>query len=648
MAFKTIMSPAVTAHYPLRIKELYVSPGEMVQPETKALLAETADGRKIAIKCGHEGRVLQVPQKNTVLDSRQMLLVIETFDAASPHPDGQGDDEASRREAEQAAETERAADEAHQAAYARASGQKETIRSTSDEPVPQEEPKQAAPETAAKSSATSRPSHTASPEQDGTSTPSGKKVALIAASFLAVLIGGAVAMQLLDDSPSLPSRGSGSMASSSSVPKASSPKPTPVAKAPAPLPKRPYPSDQDRDWTKVPNIKAKSFISYNDDEGNGRNVEFFSLDADSNQAHFVGKAGRETIMTSFRFDKKTSFRNMRTIGVNPEKAFIFANFPKDEVATVFISPQGEKPTARAYQYPERKGKPQRVEGFKATGRLIHADRDGGLFALLLQNNESFREQVLVFNDKGKSNSIHLPDVHNDILLSELHTYNHVTLDSQSKDGLTQATAMVTGGASSVFVPDDGYSLGFRVQANSSSVKLQGGNGLKLDVTKALPKGVFSKFGSLEDKKSMNFGGFMLTASAMNGFGQTAVMGGFVHGMGSQWNKDGTYRADAYLTWRLGNGKDMTRMLVRNDSNWRNGVVVKDLEFFENGQLAVLLREYSGEPYSALLFLDKNGKVRSRYAYSNVIMHDIDSYRGKLYAAGYTTKEGKHIGAAWEF
>ncbi|WP_319412033.1 hypothetical protein [uncultured Cohaesibacter sp.] len=654
MAFKTIMSPAIDAHYPLRVIEIYVSTGELVKPDSRAVLAETAEGRRIAIKCAHEGRVLQIPSQGAILNERQMLLVIETFgdDAATDLSNGQKAREAAAAAAQDAAqreEAERQAQQSHQAAYAQAQGQRESIRPTKE--TSEAEKKDGTTEnpdavgeteTTTKASAEAQEPAQAAPDEAG-KTPSGRKRLLIAASFLGLLAGAAVIMQLIEPAPN--SAGLTRQTAANATAKQQPAKSVPQSPS---LPTRPYPADQDRDWRKVANRDAEHFITFSGNGSNAQNIEFLSLDASANQVHLIGRADSQTIMTNIRFGPNSKFRNVQYIGVNPKKAFIFANLPKSEWSTILIAPQDEKEKVGTYHYPESKGKPQSRSVFKEGRRLIYADRDGTLIALLMQDIDSGREGIFFINDKGKSAVYDLPDGNPEFLTSDFHAYAHVDLDGQTKDGLTQATALVAGSAANVFFPAQGYSYGISAGATSEKIDIRRGDGHKLDVTTVLPKGVFQKFGSAKDTAHRPLDGLLLTASAINAYDRTAAMGGYVHGMGNQRHEDGNYRADAYLSWQLGNGGEMVRMFVRSDNDWRNGLVVKDLEFFADGQLAVLLREYQGLPYSALVIFDRNGRATSRYDYRSIVMHDIDSYQGTLYAAGYQIRDGRRVAATWKF
>ncbi|WP_319567463.1 hypothetical protein [Cohaesibacter marisflavi] len=661
MAFKTIMSPAVAAHYPLCVKEVFVAPGELVKPDTRALLAETAEGRRIAIKCGHEGRVIQAPLADAILDERKMLLVIETFadePASAPEDDGpagKAEAEEQERAQQEQARKERAAREAqqaHQAAYAQASGQKESIRPAQTEPSAAQEAETA---TASASSdgppdeQPQEPSEGAQPLHgagDGTkeeeagkasNAPSGKKIALVAAGFVVVLLGGAVAMQFLEEKPTSPSRTpSASTVSTKSAPVPASTKPT----APKPLPTRPYPAEQDRDWKKIPNINSQNFVRYVSKNSKARDIEFLSLDAGRRRVQLVGRADKRSIVTSYSFSGNGPFRNVRYLNTDPEKAFIFADYPQRDVSTVLISPKNKKSEVSAYHYFGNRKPDKKTGAFKKGYSLEYAVKDGGLMALLLQNTESYSQNMLVSNEKGKTEAYRIWSDPYD--LSNYSDYgSHIALDVHSKDGIKQGTALVSGSRSTLFAPSNGYLNGIRIKAQSSSVTLEGTKAQIFKPQDILPKGVFQKYTSLG-------GGIRMTAAAVDTYRKSFAMGGVVWGMGNQKNEDGSSRVDAYLVWTADGKTDLRRMFVRNDSNWKEGLVIRDLEFYGNGQLAVLLRENEGKPYSAVVFFDRSGNLKNRYSYSNAIVNDIDSYGDTLYGAGFATDKGRRYGAIWKF
>ncbi len=659
MAFKTIMSPAVAAHYPLRVKEIFVAPGELVKPDTRALMAETAEGRRIAIKCGHEGRVIQAPPADAILDERQMLLVIETFadEAASSQEE---DDQESKAEAEEQAQqdqarkerAEREAQQAHQAAYAQASGQKESIRPAQTEPSAAQE----AETSAASASSDSAPGQQQQEPPEGAQThhgagdgtkeeetgkasnsPSGKKIALVAAGFVVVLLGGAVAMQFLEERPASSQRTpSASAISTKSAPVPASTKPA----APKPLPTRPFPAKQDRDWKKVPNIKPQYSVRYIDRNSRARDIEFLSLDAGNSRVQFVGRADKRSIVTSYPSKGRGSFRNVRYLNTDPEKAFIFGDYPERDVSTVLISPKNKKSAVSAYHY-FAKREPNKITGaFKEGYSLKYAVKDGGIMALLFQNTENYSQNMLVSNEKGKSKTYRIwSDPYDESPYSD--SGSHIALDVHSKDGIKQGMALVSGSRNTLFAPSQSYLNGIRVKSQSSSVALEGNRVQIFKPLDILPKGVFQKYTNLA-------GGIRMTAAAVDSYRKSLAMGGDIWGMGNQTNKDGSSRADAYLIWTFDGKADLQRMFVRNDSNWHEGLTIRDLEFYGSGQLAVLLREAEGKPYSAVVFFDQYGNLKNRYSYSNAIVNDIDSYGDTLYGAGFTTDNGQQYGAIWKF
>ncbi|WP_321448279.1 hypothetical protein [uncultured Cohaesibacter sp.] len=588
-----------------------------------------------------------------------MLLVIETFadEAASSQEE---DDQAGKAEAEEQAQqdqarkerAEREAQQAHQAAYAQASGQKESIRPAQTEPSAAQEAETSAASASSDSAPGQQeqePPEGAQPHHgagDGTkeeekgkasNSPSGKKIALVAAGFVVVLLGGAVAMQFLEEQPASPRRApSASAVSTKSAPVPAATKPT----APKPLPARSYPAEQDRDWKKVPNIKPQYSVRYAGKNSSSRDIEFLSLDAGNRRVQLVGRADRRSIVTSYPSRGRGTFRNVRYLNTDPEKAFIFADYPQRDVSTVLISPKNEKSAVSAYHY-FAKRKPDKKTGvFKKGYSLEYAVKDGGLMALLLQNTESYSQNMLVSNEKGKTEAYRIWSDPYD--LSNYSDYgSHIALDVHSKDGIKQGTVLVSGSRSTLFAPSQSYLNGIRVKAQSSSLSLEGTKAQIFKPQDILPKGVFQKYTSLG-------GGIRMTAAAVNSYRKSLAMGGKVWGMGNQKNKDGSSRADAYLIWTVDGKTDLRRMFVRNDSNWHEGVTIRDLEFYGNGQLAVLLRENEGKPYSAVVFFDQFGNLKNRYSYSNAIVNDIDSYGNTLYGAGFTTDKGRQYGAIWKF
>ena len=365
------------------------------------------------------------------------------------------------------------------------------------------------------------------------------------------------------------------------------------------------PAEQDRDWKKVPNIKPQYSVRYAGKNSSSRDIEFLSLDAGNRRVQLVGRADRRSIVTSYPSRGRGTFRNVRYLNTDPEKAFIFADYPQRDVSTVLISPKNEKSAVSAYHY-FAKRKPDKKTGvFKKGYSLEYAVKDGGLMALLLQNTESYSQNMLVSNEKGKTEAYRIWSDPYD--LSNYSDYgSHIALDVHSKDGIKQGTVLVSGSRSTLFAPSQSYLNGIRVKAQSSSLSLEGTKAQIFKPQDILPKGVFQKYTSLG-------GGIRMTAAAVNSYRKSLAMGGKVWGMGNQKNKDGSSRADAYLIWTIDGKTDLRRMFVRNDSNWHEGVTIRDLEFYGNGQLAVLLRENEGKPYSAVVFFDQFGNLKNRYS-----------------------------------
>lgn len=80
MSLKTIMSSPHREFYPIRILDVYITLGDLVAADTPAMIAETAKGQRITITCTYAGRIINFLPAGTVLEKRQMLLLIEFFD----------------------------------------------------------------------------------------------------------------------------------------------------------------------------------------------------------------------------------------------------------------------------------------------------------------------------------------------------------------------------------------------------------------------------------------------------------------------------------------------------------------------------------------------------------------------------------------
>nr|WP_321455478.1 hypothetical protein [uncultured Cohaesibacter sp.] len=647
MAFKTIMSPAVDAHYPLRIIDVFVKPGDAVNEDTKALLAETGAGRKIAIKCGYDGRIIQVPSADSILPSRQMLLIVETFDEeknSNQAPEGAvSSSDLEQKEREEQLEKAQAAS---QAAYAQARGQKETVgsdASVSDDISEAQVADGVVQDNAAGAGA--EESHHLAPENTASRGATGKRLALVAAGVV-VVVGGLVFSSLNTE------KGFNSaaqrLAAASKVTSTKAANSSQAVQKPKPVVTRPYPAAQDTDWAQLPKMKVSDSVYYS----KAKNAEFMAMDfgssAGSPRVYLAGRAGNQGMVTSYDFSSGKGFRNVRYVGSKPENAYILSNFLKSDWSTVFFSLKDKTKSVATYAYPHRKGSPKKIDFFKSGNKILHADRDGDLAALLVQNTDSLLESVVVLNNKGKTKQYNLPDAYETSVTSIFHSYKHIALDTQSKDGVTRGSVIVAGSTSFFIGTADGYSFGVDLEANSSGVTFKNGRGRGLIAAEMLPKGVFQKYGSAKDKNSFQLRGFNLTASEIDRYSKSAALGGFVHGMGHQRNADGTYRADAYLSWGLPNGKFLNRMFVRTDSAMAGGFVVRDMEFLRDGSLAVLLREFKDSAFSALILIDKNGQLKGRFNHSNVFLNDIESYRGTLYGVGYTVIDGVSYASAYQF
>ncbi|WP_321345388.1 hypothetical protein [Breoghania sp.] len=640
MALKTIMSPAKDELYPLRISDVRVAQGEIVAADTVALVAETARGQRIAIKCAQAGRVTHRPSQGALFEKREMLLVIETFaDAASKAaPDS---DTAHHSQSEQATETAQAT------AYANARGQQERIRretATPETAPTPEEPTVAAPGKEAKA---------AGPDRKGRV---GKL--MFGGAIVIGVFAGLYALTYTDAfGPAAMTPGSRTRADVTSPPTG---------------------------WMNAPAIPSPDTFTYKAPKG----ARFFGIDVDSRgNTLLVGRIASKAILCAFTFDVgktdcSASFRlplkseDTETsddgfgahrdaphfnslakayeaiLGKNsadanttyPDHGFVIQDaFANGDALAGFTPAPSDQPST-FYRYSPADKRMTRLDDLAIEARYVAVGRSGRYVAMLGQQIWKKRQALLLLDHDGNSDTVHIeqkwtPAGGNEILESRLRTFTQISV---AEDGNTSPridlggeTDDNWGGLIFTRIPFEGSGDGLQI---ITKVKTRTTNAKRL-----LPE---------KDSDRYVYNRFELTASAHNpATGVTASAAAMVAKLAGpqkyRINSDGKtrttdMRGDVLLLIETADGEMHRRTLVRGGEFPGAGLKVTRITPLPDGRFALLLREVSGgHPLSAILIVDSAGApLRQIRASGNLRLEDLAlSDNGNLYAVGDIKVDG---------
>ena len=645
MSFKTIMSPAREELYPLRILEVRVAVGDFVEADTLALEAETATGKRIAITCAQSGRVINLQPAGTVLEKRQMLLLIETFDDAT-QTEASYSDAAPNTEASQTSEAAQASGAAQAAAYASARGRQERVHATrktaakettanDTPPPPEEEPAVAGPG-----------------EYKGSATPAGGsrlgKVMLGVAGAIGMACVGFYALTYTDAFD--PAQGS---ASGPQVVFDTGVDPTA--------------------WMTAPALSDADTFTYDAKDG----AFFYSVDIDSDgTALLAGISNLKPIVCSFKFGAGdpscsakfglpvTPYNGPATnfFGedmsdyhkpTHPIAGFIAGDVFGDGDALVAFDPPGSDDPTVFYRYNPASAQLERFNE-DATIRVSAFDRSNRHAALIGEEvGASDLMTVMVFDHAGRWSSLHFKREWTDkgedgSSKSHEEYYSNVAL---IEEGENAPRIEALGHTSDVSVPgyDGGIITHIPVKDDDKGAHV---------VTSLTSQFLPARTKPPEGKSLFSISSNILlyvTARAYNpatGATATAVAMATPQGLDEKilptgiTTDDGPnvsfeQRYDVQFDIRTASGKKYVHTLVRNDDFPGAGLQVTQILPLPDGRFVLLLRECGGYPFSGILIVDATGTtLRQKWSSGELYIQDIAlADNGDLYAAGASKKQG---------
>ncbi|SFJ19660.1 hypothetical protein [Celeribacter neptunius] len=634
MAFKTIMSPKSAALYPIRIKDCLITTGQEVKAEDRVLIAETAQGKRIGIKAGETGRVIQAPPKDAILDRRQMILVIETFEPAEAGSATPETDTGTRTETPRPREQE-----------VRREPQQETQREPGQKPErdPERDPEpapsaQASPRRpAAKSAKRTKRAKTEPPRANAASSsatskarpnPDRKKITFgrVLGSYgyyvlpiVAIIVIQAAFPGFLDkffDSGSVsstPQSGSGTNAggTTSSLPVVSFPRP------------------QDYAWMDAPEMESLTRMSR---DGATR---FFDIDiAPDGSVLIVG--ARYGDGYAFSFDSSHTIQGEYSSSGPVSDGFALYDLFDASRSTLFAFSNGARDSSRIYTATddlEDVTRTSRIGDLRLENfRILSADRAGN-FGMLWGE--------YLDRDPDSSPPIDLPFI---VALSAVGD----ATQTQSNGGAGRWTIntaelpegygpTVSAGYSDAAFWGDPPAAKFitrTVGYKDGDFSIDTMDTIDLDLADLMPAGTFSGWRGTVDGKDV--GRFEAVALEYDSGGDYSLYAGQFSGTRGQPLPE---HFDVFLDVGKPDAPSTRLVLARNDSRASDGLEVRDVMALPQGGFAVLMREETGTPYTAVVTLSREGAVRSQYVRRD---HGLERMaigpNGNLHLVGWDVEE----------
>ncbi|MGD9862699.1 MAG: hypothetical protein AB7S99_05770 [Pseudodonghicola sp.] len=625
MAFKTIMSPANDALYPLRIVEVRIDRGAMVEADALALLAESEDGRRIGISCSQAGRVIQIPPKGALLERRQMILVIETFE--EPTRDASAHEASPERTAPGAASDRK--DRARPA----------TEADRQPEPAAAAARADAAPDARDEGAAPARKSRASK-----------------------ILIGGAVAAAALA-AIYLLAPGSGFTSARGTVAKQTSArfdwKDTPPLAFQASFTLKSedgadlFDVDVDRTGTvliagRIGNraiICARTFDQ--DKKGCGPQIELPAAESDPDWKELLEK--RDKAGRSIASELSSKEREMlHASATYPTFGFILQHaFPGGDALAGF-TPSSDLPTL-FYRYNRASQTVTPVDPVAVAAHYTAIARSPRYIALLGDEpQDEDRQALAVFDHAGNSKSLHIARtwIPSDKTRSRAYednrtrTFTHVSVTEGEKE-LSQVD--LTGRTPTGIMFDEGIHTRIPFEDHGDALQIfTRASSQTYDAETVLPERDLAPY-LHED--------FVLTARAYNpASGATATSAALV-----AWQKapqastasqdtSGTRRRDTLISVETAAGQTYTRLL-RAGKDVPPATQVSRIIPLAKGRFALLIRSTRRyQPFSAIVVVDPKGAPLRQTQSDSFIINDlVMGADGDLYAVGHTEENGTRYG-----
>lgn len=588
MPYKKIMSPASKALYPLRVQETLVAVGDMVTARQAALVAEGADGRRIALKCGLDGRVIQVAPPGAVLDRRQMILLVESFENAA----------VSSGEESFAAEP---------------------VAEAAPDPAQEPEPAPERATEAPRKTASVPPDPEPEPASAGSAAGAGANRRAVMAGVATFAAGGGL-LGLAGLSGAFDSSGTPSSYETSDV------APPPPETPPAPsAPARDYPAPEDTAWLRGTALENAYGINYDADNC----VEFLGAGIDVHgEAVLVGKGRGKGFATRHKLGSG-GFHDYTDYDVSMDYGFALARWRGEDVAYFGLTPTDDKKSTIWRSYEPATGDYRRLSANLPDMRILHATRTRDFAAYLVRIIDGGETSVMLYHFPSRGITMHrlkLPgDDEDTFRYRSYHCLSIVQRDSRN--------VMITAGGKLGSILGPGGSGFFRmmpvmVDENGSS-RSSWPNEFVLKIDDMVPEGVSDGHGSVT-----------VRAIAVSPDGAAKLLGADIWGMARQMQGD-KFRTDVAISIETADGTQYRRTLVRSDENWRDGVRLVEAVALPGRRFALLLREAEGKDFSAVVLIDETGETISRSWQAETYVNSISvGGDGRLYAAGYRNHNGR--------
>lgn len=596
------MSPASKGLYPLTISEIKIAVGDMVTADQPAVIAVTSDGRRIAIKCGFDGRVIVVTPSGTVMNSRQMIMVVEDFEEATP-----ADTFTSPENADETARSEEAD-----------SGPSEPVdRPVDASPDDQVRRRRGASRPNAETAAPTATADTSPSRSDG-APEMGRRRVLVGGLAAAAVVGGVVGLKAFSTNNAEPTSVADTVAS--------------AEPAAPPSPRRPFPAPEDTDWMSAPTLETRAAGTYSDEGAK----EFLGIDIDKNgNAILVGRTSYKGFVLSHRLgDGESGAR----VDVDTDPVFGFAAYSdiQHHNTLVGFTPKSPQEHSLLSTYDRNEGGTGKVEGVLEDARIIRycRNRDFAVFLIEYIDGESSNSYgVAIFSlDSNHVGLVKLRSV--DRNFNNYRSYTHVSIFQRD---LNKWFIVLSGKNKNVVSNRSvGYKLSISLEKKSDgSPSTWLANDEYLSPYVMMPEGI----GSPQDSQPAYF---HATASAYAQDGLTNLIGGSIWNMIVQEVGNG-FRQDVAISIQTADGNEYRRMFVRSDDRQDDGLVLADAVALSGGRFALLLREAKGEPLAIVAVIDSTGKTLARSWYSNSFPTVIAvAPNGELYSAGYDIRNGDRI------
>lgn len=574
----------------------------MVTADQPAVIAVTGDGRRIAIKCGSDGRVIAVTASGTVMDSRQMTLVVEIFEEAPPV-----DTVTASENVEENAQSE-------EAASAPAEPADRPVDAGPDEQV--RRPRgvhRANAETAARTATSAT-----SPSRPDGASKMGRRGVLIGGLATVAIAGGVVGLKVLSSNDGGPSYETDTV--------------TDAEPAAPPAPRRPFPAPEDTDWMSARTLETRATGRYSDEGAK----EFLAIDIDkSGNAILVGRTSNKGFALSHRLGDGESGAKL-DVDVDPAFGFAAYSDIQRHDTLVGFTPKSPREHSRLWTYDRNDGGTSTVDGVLENARIIRycRNRDFAVFLIEYIDGESTKSYgAAVFSmDSNHVALLKLPSA--DRNFDNYRSYTHVSI---FQGDLNKWFIVLSGKNENAFSNKSvGYTRTISLEKDSEGrpqtwlVDEQ-----YLSPYVMMPEGV----GSPQDSQPAYF---HATASAYAQDGRTNLLGGSIWNMIVQEVGNG-FRQDVAVSIQTADGKEYRRMFVRSDERKDDGLVLADAVALSGGRFALLFREARGEPLAIVAVIDSTGKTLARSWYSNSFPTVIAvAPNGELYSAGYDIKNGDRV------